>query len=55
MNEETPKRVNDMITLSKDVLSGKVKGDDNPGGMIGLNLIVTDYGVNINYKKEGIK
>ena len=55
MNEETPRRVNDMITLSKDVLSGKVIGDDNPGGMIGLNLIVTDYGVNINYKKEGIK
>lgn len=54
-NEETKLRVENMITLSKDVLSGKVKGTDNPNGMLGLNLVVTDYGVNINYKKEGIK
>jgi hydroxyacylglutathione hydrolase len=54
-NEETKLRVEDMITLSKDVLSGKVKGADNPGGMIGLNLIVNDYGMSICYKKEGIK
>ena len=54
-NEETKLRVDDMISLSKEVLSGKVKGSDNPGGMIGLNLIVNNYGMSICYKKEGIK
>ena len=54
-NEETLQRVEDLITLSRDVLSGKVKGTDNPGGMLGLNLVVNDYGVKINYKKEAIK
>lgn len=54
-NEETKLRVENMITLSKDVLSGKVKGTDNPNGMFGLNLIVNDYGMSICYTKEGIK
>ena len=54
-NPETPQRVKDMITLSKDVLSGKVKGDPNPRGMMGLDLIVNDYGVRINYSEQQIK
>jgi hydroxyacylglutathione hydrolase len=54
-NLEMKKRVDDMITLSKDVLSGKVKGKDNPTGMMGLNLIVSDYGVRINYTEKAIK
>jgi glyoxylase-like metal-dependent hydrolase (beta-lactamase superfamily II) len=55
MNPETPQRIKDMITLSKDVLSGKVKGEPNPNGMIGLNLVVSDYGVRINYNEQRIK
>ncbi|MDL2264994.1 MBL fold metallo-hydrolase [Parabacteroides sp. OttesenSCG-928-G21] len=55
VNAETPKRISDMITLSKDVLSGKVKGTENPQGMLGLNLIVNDYGVRINYNAQAIK
>jgi hydroxyacylglutathione hydrolase len=54
-NPETRKRIDDEIILSKDVLSGKVKGKDNPTGMMGLNLIVEDYGVKINYTSKSLK
>jgi glyoxylase-like metal-dependent hydrolase (beta-lactamase superfamily II) len=54
-NAETKQRVDDMITLSKDVLSGKVKGKENPNGMMGLNLVVNDYGVRINYNEKSVK
>ena len=54
-NAETKQRVDDMITLSKDVLSGKVKGEENPNGMLGLNLIINDYGVRINYSEKAIQ
>ena len=54
-NTETIQRVNDLITLSKDVLSGKIKGEENPRGMAGLNLVVSDYGVRINYSEKAIK
>jgi hydroxyacylglutathione hydrolase len=54
-NIEMKKRVDDMITLSKDVLSGKVKGVANPTGQMGLNLLVNDYGVKINYTEKALK
>lgn len=54
-NTETKQRVDDMITLSKDVLSGKVKGEENPRDMMGLNLIVNAYGVRINYNEKALK
>jgi hydroxyacylglutathione hydrolase len=54
-NVETKQRVDDMITLSMDVLSGKVKGTENPTGMMGLNLIVNAYGVRINYSEKAMK
>jgi glyoxylase-like metal-dependent hydrolase (beta-lactamase superfamily II) len=54
-NVETKQRVDDMITLSKDVLSGKVKGKENPNGGMGLNLVISDYGVRINYSEKAIK
>lgn len=54
-NQETKQRVDDMITLSRDVLSGKVKGKENPGGMMGLNLVVSDYGVRINYNEKAVR
>lgn len=49
-NPETKQRVDDMITLSKDVLSGKVKGEPNQRG-----LIVSANGVRINYSERSIK
>lgn len=54
-NVETKKRLDDMITLSKDVLSGNRKGTENPNGMMGLNLIISDYGVSINYSEKSIQ
>jgi hydroxyacylglutathione hydrolase len=54
-NPETKQRVSDMITLSKDVLSGKVKGEENTGNRFGLSLIVSDYGVRINYGEQSLK
>jgi glyoxylase-like metal-dependent hydrolase (beta-lactamase superfamily II) len=54
-NPEMKQRIDDMITLSKDVISGKVKGEANPNGMMGLNLIVNAYGVKINYSEEAIR
>jgi hydroxyacylglutathione hydrolase len=54
-NAETKQRVDDMITLSNDVMSGKVKGDANPNGMMGLNLVVSANGVRINYSEKSMK
>ena len=54
-NPETPQRIRDMITLSRDVMSGKVKGEPNPRGMLGLDLVISDYGVRINYNEQKIK
>jgi hypothetical protein len=44
-----------MITLSKDFISRKVKGKENPNGGMGLNLFISDYGVRINHNKKAIK
>ena len=54
-NPETLQRINDMITLSQNVLSGNVKGDENPDNRFGLDLIVSDYGVRINYSEQALK
>ena len=48
-------RLRDLITLSRDVLSGKVKGEPNPDQKLDLDLIVSDYGVRINYNSKRIK
>lgn len=54
-NEETKQRVDDMITISTEALSGKVKGEENPNGMLGLNLLISQYGVRINYSEKAVK
>jgi hypothetical protein len=36
-------------------LNGKVKGKENPNGGVGLNLVISDYGVRINYNEKAIK
>jgi len=50
-NVETRQRVDDIIILSKDVLSGKVKGETSQWG----GLVVSAYGVNINYSEKVVK
>ncbi len=54
-NPETKQRLNDMATLSKGALSGQLKGEENPNAMLGLNLILSDYGVRINYNEKALK
>lgn len=54
-NAETLQRVNDMITLSQDVLSGKEKGEENTRAMLGLNLVISKYGVRINYNEKALQ
>jgi len=51
-NLETKQRVEALITLSKDVLSGKVKGES--GESMGMT-VVSAYGVRINYNDKSMK
>ena len=54
-NFETKQRLDDEVTISKDVLSGKMKGKPNPRPMLGLNLVVTAFGVRINYGEQSLQ
>ena len=54
-NLETKERVDNEIILSKGVLSGQMKGEENPRGMMGLNMVINQYGVRINYSAASIK
>jgi hydroxyacylglutathione hydrolase len=54
-NPETKQRIDDMAAISKDVLSGKVKGEDNPNGMGGLNRVIKANGVSINYSEVSLR
>jgi len=54
-NLERKQRIDDEATISKDVLSGKVKGEASPSGTMGLNRIITAYGVRINYGEASVR
>jgi len=54
-NLETRQRVSDILALSRDVLAGKVKGEANTGGRIGMNFIVTGQGFRINYSEKSLQ
>jgi hypothetical protein len=54
-NVETKQRIEDEATISKDVLAGRIKGEENPGGMMGLNRLISAYGVHINYSDASVK
>lgn len=54
-NVETRQRVDDELTLSKDILSGKIKGEPIPGGRMGLSLVVNAHGVRINYSEKALE
>lgn len=55
VNAETLKRVQDMLQMSRDVLSGKIEGRKNERGMLGLDRVLTMHGVNINYGAAQVK
>jgi hydroxyacylglutathione hydrolase len=54
-NSETRQRISDMITLCHNVLSGKLKGEDNPDRTFGLNRIISGYGMKILYNDSAVK
>ena len=54
-NFETKQRLDDMAAISRDVLAGKLKGEPNPRGIMGLNLVITAYGVRINGSESSVK
>lgn len=54
-NMETKKRVDDLKTISEDALAGKIKGEENPNGFLGLNLLINKYGVRVNYGEDALK
>lgn len=54
-NMETKKRVDDLLTISKGALSGEIKGEENPNGFLGLNLIINQFGVRVNYSEKALK
>jgi len=54
-NVETKQRVDDIASMSEDILAGRVEGEENTGGMMGLNRILTAHGVRINYSDASVK
>jgi len=54
-NLETRQRISDILALSRDVLAGKVKGEANAGGRMGMNFIVTGQGFRINYSEKSLQ
>ena len=54
-NFETKQRLDDMAAISRDVLAGRLKGEPNPRGMMGLNLVISAHGVRINYSENSVK
>lgn len=53
-NLETKQRVDDLLMISEDALSGKEKGEENPRAMLGLNLVINKYGVLVNYSEKAL-
>ena len=54
MNLETPQRVKDIATLCADILSGKRKGVKPERPSLNLDLVVSDFGVRLNYNESMI-
>jgi len=54
-NVETKQRVDDIASMSEDILAGRIEGEENTGGMMGLNRILTAHGVRINYSDASVK
>ncbi len=54
-NAETKQRIDDEAAISMDVLAGRIRGEENPSGTMGLNRTVTARGVRINYGDASVK
>ena len=45
----------DLYKISRDVLDGKLSGEKNDRGMLGLNNLINLYGVRVNYADSAVK
>ena len=54
-NCETQQCLADMLQMSRDVLDGKLAGEHNPQGMLGLNNVLSMHKVRINYADSAVK
>ena len=54
-NMETLNKIKDMLALSRNVLSGNIKGFANPDNTFGLNLAVEGNGYRIIYNETAVK
>jgi hydroxyacylglutathione hydrolase len=54
-NPETKQRIDDEATIARDVLSGKLKGEAGGRGGRAGSLVVSAYGVRINYSENSLK
>jgi len=54
-NLETKQRIDDIATISRDVLAGKLKGEPNPRARLGLDLVIDAYGVRINFNEASVE
>jgi hydroxyacylglutathione hydrolase len=54
-NMETLTKIKDMLAVSQNVLSGKIKGTANPDNKFGLNLIVEGKGYSIIYNESAVQ
>lgn len=53
-NHETTKRIYDLKILCEDLLSGKVQGEKNEGGLAG-NMAISRNGIRVNYSEDKLK
>lgn len=54
-NVETPKRISDMLQMSKDMLDGKISGKKLDKANLGLDHVLSLNGVRINYTEAQMK
>ena len=54
-NVETKQRIDDEAEICRDVLAGRIKGEENAGGTGELNRIITAHGMRINYSDASMK
>ncbi|NLU37312.1 MAG: hypothetical protein GXX78_00315 [Bacteroidales bacterium] len=52
---ETLFKIEDMLTLSRNVMSGKIKASSNPDNTFGLKLLVEGNGYNITFNDSALK
>lgn len=54
-NVETRQRIEDLASISRDVLSGRAKGEPNPRARFGLDRVIEAHGVRVNFGEASVR